>query len=65
MIFIRVKDKRHKTGYDIVSFNANKITDEVIQFIKNNPKTYWISSYNGSNNEFYPTREDFLNVYDK
>lgn len=61
MIFLRVKDKRYKNGYNIVSFKTDIITEEIVQFVKDNPNAYFISGFN----EFYATRTDFLKKYDK
>ena len=61
MVLVRIKDKRCHVGYKIKFFKTDTITDEVIQFIKNHPKAYWVDG----NNEFYHSREEFLEAYCK
>lgn len=59
MVIVRISDKRHHKGYKIKFFHTDIITEEVIQFVKGNPKAYWIDG----NNEFYHSREEFLKAY--
>lgn len=59
MVLVRISDKRHHKGYKIKFFQADIITKEVVQFVKDNPKAYWVDC----NNEYYHSREEFLNVY--
>ena len=59
MVVVRIKDNRYYSGYRIKFFHTRTITEEVIQFVKNNPKAYWIEGYN----EFYFSREEFFKVY--
>lgn len=59
MVLIRISDKRYHKGYNIKFFQTDTITEEIIQFVKGNPKAYWVES----NNEFYHSREEFLKVY--
>ena len=40
MVLVRIKDKRHHNGYNIKFFQVDTITEEIIQFIKENPKAY-------------------------
>ena len=61
MVLVRIKDKRYHNGYNIKFFQTDTITEEVIQFVKNNPKAYWIDS----NKESYHSREEFLEAYCK
>ena len=53
MVLVRIKDKRYHNGYNIKFFQTDTITEEVIQFVKDNPKAYWVDG----NNEFYHRRE--------
>lgn len=59
MVLVRIKDKRYHNGYNIKFFQTDNITEEVIQFVKDNPKAYWVDV----NNECYHSREEFLKVY--
>lgn len=59
MVLVRIKDKRCYRGYNIKFFRTDSITEEVIQFVKDHPKAYWVD--NGI--EFYHSREEFLKAY--
>lgn len=59
MVLVRINDRRYNNGYKIKFFHTDTITEEVIQFVKDNPKAYWVDS----NNEFYHSREEFLKAY--
>lgn len=59
MVIVKIKDKRYYKGYNLKSFNTNIVTEEIIQFVKDNPKAYQIEKYNG----FCHTRETFLKIY--
>ena len=61
MVLVRVKDKRYHNNYNIKFFQTDNITEEVIQFVKDNPKAYWVDG----NNEFDHSREEFLEAYFK
>ena len=61
MVIVRIKDKRFHNGYNIKFFQTDNITEEVIQFVKDNPKAYWIDG----NKESYHSREEFLEAYCK
>lgn len=61
MVLVKIKDKRYHKGYNIKFFHTEAITEEVIQFVKSNPKAYWIEC----NNENYHSREKFLKAYSK
>ena len=59
MVIVKLEDKRYHSGYNIIFFKTDVITDEIIQFVKNHPKAYWIE--NGT--EFYHSRQDFFKMY--
>ena len=61
MVLVRIKDKRYHNGYNIKFFQTDTITDEVIQFVKDNPKAYWIDG----NKESYHSREEFFKAFCK
>lgn len=56
MILIRILDNRCINGYRIEFFYNDHITKEIIDFVKNNPKAYWIET----KGKTYHTREDFF-----
>lgn len=61
MVLVRISDKRHYNGYRIKFFKTDTITEEIIQFVKDNPKAYWVEG----NNKSYHSREEFLKAYSK
>lgn len=61
MVLVRIKDKRYRNGYIIKFFQTDTITEEVIQFVKDNPKVYWIDS----SKESYHSREEFFKAFCK
>lgn len=58
MVLVRIKDKRCHVGYKIKFFKTDTITDEVIQFIKNHPKAYWVEC----GDKTYHNREELKEV---
>lgn len=56
MVLIRISDKRCINGYRIEFFYNDHITNEIFDFVKNNPKAYWIEN----KDKTYHTREDFF-----
>lgn len=59
MVLVRIYDKRYHKGYKIIFFHSDTITEEIIQFVKEHKKAYWIEC----TNEVYHRREEFLKVY--
>lgn len=61
MVIIRIKDKRYHNGYSIKFFTTETITDEILQFIKNNPKAYWVEC----DDEIYRSREELKELLNR
>ena len=59
MVTVKTADKRHKSGYRIVFFKSDTITEEIVQFVQGNPKAFCINSFN----EYYGRRDEFLKAY--
>ena len=61
MVIVRISDKRRCYGYNIKFFHTDTITEDVIQFVKRNPRAYWVEC--DKSNEYYRSREEFLKTY--
>lgn len=59
MVIVKISDKRHNNGYRIKFFPTISITEEVVSFVRENAKAYWVQSYS----ELYTNREEFLKKY--
>lgn len=59
MIIIRIADKRCHRKYRLRFFKTDSITDDIIQFVRDNSNAYWIES----KNEIYRNRDDFFENY--
>lgn len=61
MVLVRISDKRYNHGYRLKFFQTDTITEEIVQFVKGNPKVCWVES----KNENYYSRDEFLQAYSK
>lgn len=58
MVTVKVKDKRHWRGQRVAFFRTDKVSDEVIQFVKKRPNAYLISDHYN-----VWTRDEFLKEF--
>ena len=59
MIIVKLHDKRCMNGYRIDFFDTNVVTDEIVRFVKKNPKAFWIEL----KDKTYTDRDSFLKDY--
>ena len=59
MNIVKIHDKRCINGYRIEFFDTDVVTDEIVRFVKENPKAYWI----GLKDKTYTDRDSFLEEY--
>lgn len=52
MVTIKLEDKRYPNGHRLKFFKTNEITEEIIEFVRKNPKASQVS--------LYMSREEFL-----
>ena len=45
MVTIKLEDKRYPNGHRLKFFKTNEIKDEIIEFVRKNPKVSQISLY--------------------